>query len=84
MARTASGKEQVKMARVAIRAAKMADELRAAQAVLLPLECGLSMAQTAVAIGRSVLSWRDLHYAYALFQNCPSGDRRSCEQETIT
>ncbi len=42
MARAATGKEQVEMARVAIRAAKTADELRAAQAVLLPLECGLT------------------------------------------
>jgi hypothetical protein len=37
-----------------LRTAKTADELRAAQAVLLPLELGLSLAQTATAIGRSV------------------------------
>ncbi|MGH9302586.1 MAG: helix-turn-helix domain-containing protein [Acidimicrobiales bacterium] len=36
-----------------LRTAKTADELRTAQAVLLPLELGLSLAQTAVAIGRS-------------------------------
>ncbi|WP_411726868.1 helix-turn-helix domain-containing protein [Methyloglobulus sp.] len=54
MARTAGGKDQLEMARAAIRKAKTADGLRAAQAVLLPLELGLSIAQTAVATGRSV------------------------------
>jgi hypothetical protein len=54
MARTAGGKAQLEIARAAIRKAKTADELRAAQAVLLPLELGLSIAQTAIAIGRSV------------------------------
>ena len=54
MARTAGGKDQLAMAREAIRKAKTADELRAAQAVVLPLELGLSIAQTAVATGRSV------------------------------
>ena len=54
MARMAGGKEQLAMARLAIREAKTADELRVAQAVVLPLELGLSLAQTALAIGRSV------------------------------
>jgi hypothetical protein len=54
MARMAGGKDQLAMAREAIRTAKTADELRAAQAVVLPLELGLSIAQTAIAIGRSV------------------------------
>jgi len=54
MARTASGAEQLDIARAAIRTAKTADELRAAQAVVFPLELGLSIAQTAIAIGRSV------------------------------
>ena len=40
-------------ARALLRHAKTADELRAAQAVLLPLELGLSLEQTAAAIGRS-------------------------------
>ena len=54
MARTAGGRDQLEVARAAIRSAKTADELRIAQAVLLPLELGLSIAQTAIAIGRSV------------------------------
>lgn len=54
MARLASGKEELALAREALRKAKTVDELRAAQAVVLPLELGLSIEQTAVAIGRSV------------------------------
>lgn len=54
MARKASGADQLASARELLRTAKTADELRTAQAVLLPLELGLSLAQTAAAIGRSV------------------------------
>lgn len=54
MARLASGAEQLEQARAQIKAARSAAELRAAQAVLLPLELGLTLEQTAVAIGRSV------------------------------
>ena len=44
----------VASARELLRTAKTAEELRTAQAVLLPLELGLSLAQTAKVIGRSV------------------------------
>lgn len=54
MARTASGLEHVAAARTLMKHAKTADELRAAQAVLLPLELGLSLEQTAQAIGRGI------------------------------
>ena len=37
-----------------LKKAKTVDELRAAQAIVLPLVLGLSLEQTAVAIGRSV------------------------------
>lgn len=53
MARLVSGKEHLEAARHAVRLAKTADELRSAQAALLPLELGLSLEQTAIAIGRS-------------------------------
>lgn len=53
MARPASGEEHLELARNAVRIAKTADELRSAQALLLPLESGLSLEQTAIAIGRS-------------------------------
>lgn len=54
MARTASGLEHVTAARELLKRAKTADELRQAQAVLLPLELGLSLEQTAQAIGRGI------------------------------
>lgn len=53
MARTASGAEHIEAARKLLKTARTADELRLAQAVLLPLELGLSIEQTALAIGRS-------------------------------
>lgn len=54
MARKAGGADQLAAARGLLRTAKTADELRTAQAVVLPLELGLSLEQTATAIGRSV------------------------------
>lgn len=53
MARTPSGEEHIEQARKLLKAARTADQLRLAQAVLLPLELGLSIEQTAKAIGRS-------------------------------
>lgn len=54
MARPASGAEQIKHAQASLKSAISADQLRIAQAVLLPLELGLTLEQTARAIGRSV------------------------------
>ena len=53
MARTAGGTEQLEAARKLLKNAHTADELRQAQSVLLPLVLGLSLEQTAQAIGRS-------------------------------
>jgi len=53
MGRPASGKESIEAARRLFKSARTADELRLAQAVLLPLEMGLSLEQTAKIIGRS-------------------------------
>lgn len=53
MVRTASGLEHIEAARKLLKAARTADALRLAQSVLLPLELGLSIEQTALAIGRS-------------------------------
>ena len=53
MARTAGGSEHVEAARKLLKNARTADELRLAQSVLLPLQLGLSLQQTALAIGRS-------------------------------
>jgi hypothetical protein len=54
MARKASGQDQIQNARSMLLTAKTVDELRAAQSVLLPIEHGLSLKQTAQIIGRSV------------------------------
>jgi len=54
MARIAKGEEQREWARGLLATAKTAEDLRQAQAILLPLELGLSLEQTAQAIGRSV------------------------------
>jgi transposase len=54
MARPASGAEQLQQAQSSLNRATSADQLRIAQAVLLPLKLGLTLEQTAKAIGRSV------------------------------
>ena len=64
MARKAGGADQLASAQTLLRKAKTADELRAAQAVALPLELGLSLAQTAKAIGRSVGATCNLRTRY--------------------
>lgn len=53
MARVAQGKEVLDKAREMVARAETIEQLRQAQAVVLPLDFGLSMAQTAAAIGRS-------------------------------
>lgn len=53
MARPASGAEVLKQASAWVQKAATMDELRQAQAVLLPLKMGLSMEQTAQALGVS-------------------------------
>jgi transposase len=54
MARVASGKEVLEQAKDLLVNASTIEELRQAQAVVLPLEFGLSMEQTAIAIGTSI------------------------------
>ncbi len=56
MARPATGREFIEAAKEQIASAKTPDALRTAQALLLPLEFGLSLEQTAAAIGLSK-SW---------------------------
>ncbi len=51
MARTAGGVTDMEWVRERVAKARSADELRQAQAILLPLELGLSLEQTAVALG---------------------------------
>ena len=54
MSRLASGAEQLALARAQVKSARSAAQLRSAQAVLSPLELGLTLEQTAAAVGRSV------------------------------
>lgn len=56
MARPAKGLDVLEQAKAGIASAKTVEELRAAQAVVLPLEFGLSLGQTAEGIGVS-LGW---------------------------
>ena len=53
MARPATGRAFIQTAKERIASAKTVDALRAAQALLLPLEFGLSLEQTATIIGLS-------------------------------
>jgi len=53
MARAARGVEVLEIAREMVARAETIEQLRQAQAVVLPLDYGLSLAQTAQAIGRS-------------------------------
>ena len=53
MARPFTGQGSIEAARKARDEARTADELRIALAVLLPLETGLNLAQTALVLGRS-------------------------------
>jgi hypothetical protein len=54
MARPTRGQEVLEQAKACLTKAKTAEELRQAQAVVLPLEFGLTLQQTAKAIGKSV------------------------------
>ncbi len=53
MARVASGKEVLEQAKELLADARTVAELRQAQAIVLPLEFGLSMEQTATVTGIS-------------------------------
>ena len=53
MARPATGRAFIQTAKERIASAKTVDALRAAQALLIPLEFGLSLEQTATIIGLS-------------------------------
>jgi hypothetical protein len=54
MTRPARGLETLERARDMLAQAETVEQLRQAQALVLPLDCGLTLAQTAHAIGRSV------------------------------
>lgn len=70
MARKASGTDQLASARELLRTARTADELRKAQAVLLPLELGMSLEETAKVIGRSIRSTCSMRTRYCRVARC--------------
>jgi len=60
MGRRASGGEFLEQAKACLTEARTVEALRQAQAVVLPLELGLSLEQTAQAIGVSV-GWAEVN-----------------------
>lgn len=54
MARKVGGEDKLEAAKLLLKTAKTADELRSAQALALPLMLGFDLKQTAMVIGRSV------------------------------
>ena len=76
MARPVRGSELVEMAREMIAQAQTAEQLRQAQAVALPLLFGLSLEQTAEAIGRSRVWTCRLRNRFLAGQTCGDGQRQ--------
>ena len=75
MVRQATGGEVLERAKKLVVEAGTVDELRQAQAVLLPLEFGLTLAQTAQAIGVSVGWTCQLRRRFILAGGMPEADR---------
>lgn len=76
MARPVRGSELIEMAREMIAQAQTAEQLRQAQAVALPLLFGLSLEQTAEAIGRSRVWTCRLRNRFLAGQTCGDGQRQ--------
>ncbi len=82
MARLATGKEAMDKARAQLFSAKTVDQLQVAQALLFPLDFGLSLHQTAQAIGKTAgwVSRARLRYIKGLSVKKPAkkhGGRRN-------
>jgi transposase len=87
MARPASGHDVLAVAKAAIATARTVEELRQAQAVVLPLEFGLSLQQTAHVIGASV-GWtcrlRRRFTKIALGEEAPKPPRGGRRRENLS
>ena len=75
MARLATGLSVIEAARKQLSEAKTLEELRSAQALIFPLDLGLSMAQTVQAIGLSKGWACHLRRAFIARQVLPEQDR---------
>ena len=84
MARKASGKDVLDAAKAHLAKAKTAEQLRQAQAVVLPLEFGLSLEQTAKAIGLSVGWACQLRTRFAREGGCVQSTRGGRRRENLT
>ena len=80
MVRQATGGEVLERAKKLIVEARTVDELRQAQAVLLPLEFGLTLAQTAQVIGVSVGWACQLRRRFILAGGMPEADHPRMKQ----
>ena len=87
MAGVARGHDVLDRAKRSIADARTVEELRAAQAVVLPLKCGLSLAQTAEAIGVSV-RWasalRSRYLRIARGEEAPKPGRGGRRRQNLT
>jgi transposase len=74
MARPFDGKEVLAQAKECLGKARTVDELRQAQSIVLPFEFGLTLPQTAAAIGKSVRRTSQLRSEF-IKQGGPRADR---------
>jgi len=76
MARPVRGADVLELALEMVARARTVEELRQAQAVALPLRFGLSLEQTAQAIGRSVVWTCRLRNRFLSGETCGDGQRQ--------
>ncbi len=87
MARKPKGQDVLKQAKAALGTAKTAQELRSAQALLLPLEFGLSLEETAQAMGvskRWCCTLRNRFARVARGEEAPKGKRGGRKRQNMT
>jgi transposase len=87
MARPAKGQDVLVKAKAAIASAKTVEELRAAQAVVFPLELGLTLERTAESIGISVrwtCTLRNRFARIARGEEQPRGQRGGRKRQNLT
>ena len=75
MARPSRGREVLQQAIECLRKAKTVEELRQVQAVILPLEFGLTLEETALAIGKSIRWTSQIRSEFIGKGGCQSTDK---------